>query len=202
MKSNLIFQKEDGRVIKICNSPSEFKSELAIYRRQLPFTPQLLDDDGRITLVLEYIEGMHIGEMPQPDFGKIAQLFAALHQLENHHGKVICHYDTNPRNYLFSPGKNRYFMLDFAEWRYDFPESDIIHFLLFFASIYSHRHFCEIFRQLITAYRQTMPINPIEWDILLPEIIQRFDTRRALFGKREQQKNPDVLHNRDFMYSL
>jgi hypothetical protein len=202
MKTNLIFEKEKGRVIKICNSPSEYKKALAIYQRQLPFTPRLLDDDGSITLVLEYLPGIPIGDMDVPDFAALAQLFVQLHSLESRAGHVICHHDTNPKNYLYLPEQNRYIMLDFAEWRYDFPESDLIHFLLFFASIYSRREFTLAARSFLDAYRAKLPVNPIQWGMMLEEEIERFDSRRRFYGKSEAQKNPDVQDNRALLQQI
>ena len=89
MKSNIIIQKEKKQVIKICNSPKMFNKELYIYKKKLPFTPKLLDHDGKITLMLEYIDGISIGDLAQPDFEHIAQIYVKLHLLENKQGKCI-----------------------------------------------------------------------------------------------------------------
>ena len=198
MKSNVMIQKDKMQVIKICKSPKMFKKELYIYEKKLPFTPKLLDHDGKNTLILEYLGGDNIGEIEQPDFAQIADLFIALHALENKSGKCICHSDNNPKNYILSNGN--YFMIDFGEWEYDYPESDIIHFLLFWASIYDSSQFEKAYRQLIDQYLTYGNINPLEWEMSIPEIIERFDSRRQHFGKIEQ--NPDTYLNRDLIKDI
>ncbi|MCF7794146.1 MAG: phosphotransferase [Candidatus Cloacimonetes bacterium] len=198
MKSNLIIQKQKRQVIKICKSPKMFKKELYIYQKNLPFTPRLIDHDGKNTLMLEYIDGIPIGELAQSDFSKIAELFLQLHNLENKKGKVICHYDNNPKNYLFKNGK--YFMIDFGEWKYDRPEIDLIHFLLFWASIYNKRKFDIAFKKLMQSYLKSGDINPLEWEMLIPEVIEHFDSRRERYGKIEI--NADVNENRERLKNI
>ena len=198
MKANIVIQKKKGQVIKICNSPKMFKKELYIYEKKLSFTPRLLDHDGKITLMLEYIDGTSIVDLLQPDFKCVAKIIATLHELENNAGKCICHIDNNPMNFILS--KEQYFMLDFSEWEYDLPEKDLIHFLLFWASIYDKNRFKETFRTTIDGYRNIRNINPLEWELLIPEVIERFDRRRRKFNKKE--KNPDLLINRELIKEI
>ncbi|MBT4333494.1 MAG: hypothetical protein HOD64_09480, partial [Candidatus Cloacimonetes bacterium] len=54
MKTEIIINKEKKQVIKICDSPKMFKKEMYIYKKRLPFTPKLIDNDGKNTLMLEY----------------------------------------------------------------------------------------------------------------------------------------------------
>ncbi|MFC1898158.1 hypothetical protein ACFLYJ_01155 [Candidatus Cloacimonadota bacterium] len=198
MKSNVMIQKDKKQVIKICKSPKMFKKEIYIYNKKLPFTPELLDHDGKNTLILEYLEGDNIGEIENPDFSQIAELFVALHKIENKKGMCICHADNNPKNYVLSNGK--YFMIDFGEWEYNLPETDLIHFLLFWASIYDADKFRKCFRQLIGKYLEKGNINPLEWEMLIPEVTERFDNRREHFGKVEL--NPDVTNNREMIKNI
>jgi len=198
MKSNLMIQKEKGQVIKICDSPKMFQKELYIYQKELPYTPKLLDHDGKITLMLEYIDGISIVDMEQPDFIEIGKMIAQLHELENKDGKVICHIDNNPNNFLYSDSK--YFMLDFSEWKYDLPEKDLIHFLLFWASIYDKTRFAGSFEGIMQGYKSIGRINPLEWEMLIPEVIERFDSRRKYFGK--QEKNSDLKQNREILKEI
>ena len=198
MRSNVIIQEEKKQIIKICNSPKTFKKELYIYQKKLTFTPKLLDHDGKNTLMLEYIDGIPIGDLAQPDFACIAAIYAELHLLENIQGKCICHVDNNPKNYLFA--NNKYYMLDFSDWDYKQPETDLIHFLLFWASIYNKVKFKLAFKQLIDSYMKKATINPLEWELLIPEVIERFDSRRNQFGKREI--NPDMKINRETLKNI
>lgn len=198
MISNVMIQKDKKQVIKICKSPKMFKKELYIYEKKLHFTPKLLDHDEKNTLILEYLEGANIGEIERPDFSQIADLFVELHALENKNGKCICQADTNPKNYILSNGK--YYMIDFGEWEYNYPESDIIHFLLFWASIYDSKQFEKTFRQLTDYYLAYGNINPLEWEMSIPEIIEHFDNRRERFGKIEL--NPDTYINRELIKNI
>jgi len=196
MKSNIVIQKEKNQVIKICRSNAEFKKELYIYQKKPYFAPKLLDHNGSNTLMLEYVKGIPIVDLLQPDFSKLALLFAELHALESQKGKRICLKDSNPNNFIYNDIKQKYFMFDFSEWEYDYPESDLIHFLLFWASIYAFEKFELIFNQFKNAYRLNLPINPIEWEMLLPEVIQHFDSRRRKFNKVQSPLSEDVNENR------
>ncbi|MDP8267626.1 MAG: hypothetical protein P9L97_02745 [Candidatus Tenebribacter davisii] len=198
MKSEIIINKQNNQVIKICNSPKMFKKELFIYKKKLPFIPRLIDHDGKNTLILEYIDGIPIIDLAQPNFEKITELMLKFHALESKGDKCLCHSDNNPKNYLYSNGD--YFMLDFSEWDYDYPESDIIHFLLFWASEYEYTKFKFVFEQVINTYRQKKIINPLEWQMILPEIIEKFDYRRKKFGKTKT--HPHILQNRELMREI
>ena len=198
MKSEIIINKEKRQVIKICNSSKMFKKELYIYKKKLPYTPKLIDNDSKNTLILEYLNGISIMDMTEPNFIEITELMVNLHSLESKNDKCICHFDNNPKNYLFANGK--YYMLDFSEWIYDYPETDLIHFLLFWASAYSSDKFKFIFEQVISTYRTKRMINPLEWELMIPEIVLRFDSRRRRFGKK--QTHPDISINREILRNI
>jgi tRNA A-37 threonylcarbamoyl transferase component Bud32 len=170
-----------------------FKKELYIYEKKLPFTPRLLDHDGKNKLILEYLDGQNIGELAEPDFARIAELFQRLHNLEQKDGRCICHRDSNPKNYLLAD--ERYFLIDFSEWEYDFPESDLIHFLLFWASILNRKKFELCFLSFLSSYKKSGYINPVQWEMLIPIKTSEFDSRRMKFGKIES--NADIIENRE-----
>ncbi len=198
MKSEIIINKGKRQVIKICNSPKMFKKELYIYKKKLPFTPKLIDNDGKNTLILEYLDGSSIIDLVKPNFIEITELMVKLHSLESKGDKCICHNDNNPNNYLYANGK--YYMLDFSEWIYDYPEIDLIHFLLFWASEYNSDKFKFIFEQIVSTYRAKRMINPLEWELMIPEVIVKFDSRRRKFGKK--QTHPDIAKNREFLRNI
>lgn len=200
MKSKIIFNKEAGEVIKICNSPSEFKKELYIFEKSLDNIPKLINHDNRIKLVLEYIPGKRLLDMSNPNFSQIATLFSELHSVERHKNKVICQVDTNPRNYLGYKGK--YFMLDFAEWEYNEPEVDLINFLLFWASMQRDYKFRNTCHEFLNSYHQQCPINVIEWEILLADLIEKFDWRRSIYCKKERTLTPDTATNREYLANI
>lgn len=198
-KANIIIEKERRRVIKICRSQAEFLKELHIYNYKPDFAPALIDHNGINTLVLEMIDGIPIGDLLQPDFEKLADIFIQFHLLEDHHGKKLCIADPNPRNFLYDQSDHRYYLIDYSEWEIDYPESDLIHFLLFWASIYRTNRFREIFARFITAYRKILPLNPIEWELLVPEVLEKFAHRRHKFNKIEKKPNPDIKQNHEIM---
>lgn len=200
MNTEIIIEKEKKQVIKICNSTKEFKKELYIYKKNLPFTPKLLDHNRRNMLVLEEIDGSRIGDLIYPDFSKLATLFFQLHSLERKNDHCICHIDNNPKNYLCDIKNHKYYMIDFSSWEFDYPETDLIHFLLFWASIFDHSTFTKAFEQFKNSYQACYAINPIQWEILLPDLIEKFDLRREKFGKYEY--NPDTKKNRNLMKKI
>jgi hypothetical protein len=202
MKAEIVIQKETGRVIKICRSHKEFKKELFIYERYPTFAPKLLDHNGTNTIAVQYIEGMPIGDLIQPDFSAIAGLFIELHQLSVKKDKCICLIDSNPKNFLYDPETHKYFMLDFSEWEYDYPEVDLIHFLLFWASIYRSEKFAKILHDFIDSYTAEMPLNKIEWEILVPEVIFKFDTRRKKYNRSESLEISEIQKNRELITRL
>ena len=145
---------------------------------------------------------MPIGDLIQPDFSAIAGLFVELHQLSVKKDKCICLIDSNPKNFLYDPEAHKYYMLDFSEWEYDYPEVDLIHFLLFWASIYRSEKFTKILTDFIDSYTAEMPLNKIEWDILVPEVIFKFDTRRKKFNRAERLEISEIQKNRELIASL
>ncbi len=202
MKAEVIIQKESGRVIKICRSHHEFQKELYIYQKKPEFVPLLLDNNGTNTLVVEFLDGVPIGDLVQPDFGAIAVLFIELHNLETKKDKCICLMDSNPNNFLYCKKNHKYYMLDFSEWEYDYPEIDLIHFLLFWASIYHRDQFKKIFHTFVETYRNEMPLNLIEWEILVPEVIFKFDTRRKKFNRSERLNIKEIQYNRNILTTI
>ena len=90
-------------------------------------------------------------------------------------------------------------MIDFGEWEYNYLETDLIHFLLFWASIYKKDDFKRISTEFISAYKIDREINPIRWLNLFPEITKKFDIRRAKFNKIEKSYNNDNNINRKIL---
>ncbi|MBN2461510.1 MAG: phosphotransferase [Candidatus Cloacimonetes bacterium] len=202
MKAEIIINKEKGQVIKICRSHAEFNKELFIYEKKPSFAPRLLEHNQKNTLMLEYVEGIPLTDLIQPDFARLALLFVELHELDRKEDKCVCLMDSNPHNFLFCEKEVKYYIVDFSEWDYDYPEADLIHFLLFWASQYQGEKFHRIFREFLHHYRIHLAVNPIQWELLVPEMILRFDSRRHEYHKLEKVVNPDVQLNRSFLTEL
>ena len=202
MKTNVVIKKEQGEVIKICRNHDEFKKELHIYNKNLSFVPNLLDHNKSNTLIIEYIDGTLLIKEENPDFYALGKLFAQLHQVERQGDRCICFYDSTPKNIIRSLHNNQYYMLDFSEWEFDYPEADLIHFLLFFASLQSKEDFKSSLNNLIKGYRESATLNPIQWDMLVAEQISRFDSRRKKFNKYDSNEHPDIKANRELIEKI
>jgi Ser/Thr protein kinase RdoA (MazF antagonist) len=180
---------EQGRVIKRFTNRDEFEKELYIYLKRPEFAPELLDHNHRDEIVIRYLDAPSIGRLDRPAFHAVGPLFYALHQLED---EVICHRDVNPKNYL--QGRDRTWMIDFADWEYGRAEEDLIHFLLFWASIRSADDFRTIVAEVTSGYPGFLGIDPGAWREGCERMTRAFDQRRARYGKCEASPigNPEV----------
>jgi len=201
MKSDVIVQKEKGQIVKICRFRKEFEKELYIYKKNPDFAPKLLGHNKVNTLQIKYVEGSPVIDLIFPDFRKIATVFASLHNLEKKGDLVICLVDTNPRNIIFCSSEKKYYLIDFSEWEYDHAETDLIHFLLFWCSLYKKDRFGHAMKDFLNSYQKYNQINTLEWKLLVEETTEKFDHRRNKFNKSEKISNPDTATNRQLLIS-
>jgi thiamine kinase-like enzyme len=181
-------------VLKSCKSKAAFQRELAVYSNDLSITPRLISADFPI-LKISYLPTIPIGEMEHPDFKKIARLYSILHTQTIFRTKCLCHIDCNPKNILYSKTDEQYYLVDFSDSKYDFPEKDIINFLLFWAAIFSDSEFENCYTDFLTAYNLNAVINKERFLILLPECIKAFQERRKKFKKTERsQYHYDIMN--------
>lgn len=197
MKSKIIIDKKKNKVTKICRNKAEFDKEIYIYEKNLSFVPRLFMHNCKNTIVLDYINSKPIIDIDKPDFAAISLLFVYLHSLEIQNGKVICLMDSNPKNFLFSLDEQKYYMIDFSEWEYNFPEIDLIHFLLFWASILPYKQFYKASQNFINHYKKYLEIDIERWNNNLPKVIQMFDERRKKYNKSEKTLCDSYLQNRN-----
>ncbi len=201
MKSEIIFDYKNRIVIKKCRTHFEYLKEIEIYKKGFSFIPKFFVEIDNLSFSIQLIAGKTIGEIDNPDFSKLGKIFGKLHSHKNREYFSICHNDTNPKNYLVDKNGN-YFMIDFSDWTYDYQEKDIIHFLLFWASIYSRKKFEYSVETFIKSYQKRENLNPEIWKKYFDQIKIKFDERRKLFGKKEILP-PDVLKtNRNFLKNI
>lgn len=196
-KSLLVFDRDKNQIIKTCRTLDEYKRELHIYQKNLAFTPTLYSHSQKeFSITISHLNGHTLYNTLNPDFGRIAKLFHQLHSLEE---KTICLMDTNPNNFIYDFGADRYYMLDFSEWEYNQKEFDLIHFLLFWAAIYDEEKFTKTAVSFLDSYNKLNNIETSVWNRMLPIIINMFDERRNKYRKKEKLKNVDQEANRELL---
>lgn len=185
MKSVVVVR--DDEATKTCRNREEYLREMAVYRFRPDWAPKLLRTDGELTISLRHA-GHPIDS--DADFHTLGRLYAQFH--ETFPG--LCRWDNAPSNHLYDG--SRYRLVDFAETRPGFPEEDLVHFLLFWASIVPKNRFEHIMEDFLNGYRQRSPngIDPQRWDTALDPVTRAFDERRRQFERIES--NPDLAVNR------
>ena len=184
--------------IKTCKNQFEFEKEIYIYKKNLSFTPKLVMADFP-ELTLTKIGTTTIGEMNEPDFFALSRLFISFHELERKGNLTLCHWDCNPKNYLWDQDTNVYFMIDFSSWCYDFPITDLIKFMLFWASIYKKEKFEHVCSSFLNSYDYKISITNGKIEELFINLVDEFDTRRKTLNKIERNQNTDVKYNRKYL---
>ena len=196
---------ENGIIKKECRTQKEFYRELFVYRHTLPFLPRFIGFEEPHTIIIEKIEGVHLDEKMALDFSLFSKMFSILHFATFDSRMVICHSDTNPRNYLIRNSDKKYFMIDFSESCYNYPEVDLTNFLLFWASCYEPARFRNSMTLFLRAYNAKILLTK-QNRVNLYRLIHFFDMRRAKYGKSPcansswQTSNRHILVN-DF-YNL
>lgn len=191
-----------GNIVrKYYNTSSDMQKELEIYEKKLNFIPQL-ENSGDNWLEFEYKEGANLWEMVRIDFSAVAQLYASLHNVQSRGDFTICQIDTNPKNVLYVCSEDKYYLIDFVDWRWEYPEFDIIHFLMFFTAFYDQKNYIKICEDYISGYRKLRDIDQSKWQNSFKKAESYFDNRRKKFDKREINSSPDVSVNREYLRSL
>ncbi|HNX00636.1 MAG TPA: phosphotransferase [Candidatus Cloacimonadota bacterium] len=168
----------------------------------LDFIPKLISYDIKGILEIELIDGVRIIDMDKPDFVAIAAMLDKFHQVQNIENKVLCHIDNNPRNYLYDRLHDKFLMIDFSDSRVDYPEWDVIGFLLFWASIVNRIRFKEIVKEFLTGYTISRLEDEKRFEYIYHQNIFIFDERRKKYNKQESLNNPDVIDNRKSILEL
>ncbi|MCK4956206.1 MAG: phosphotransferase [Candidatus Cloacimonetes bacterium] len=198
-KNKLEVNEENQTITKIFTRSEDFIKELYIYQHNPLFAPRFIKADKmNHTITLQQIVGKTIFNI-QPDFQQVAQLFLQLHQFED---KTLCMMDTNPNNIIFQQKENQYYLIDFSDWQYEHKEFDLIHFMLFWASIYNEKTFEQAARNFLDEYDKILKISRDIWKEKVLEIIDIFDERRRRFNRRINLPEADIEENRKFLLNF
>lgn len=198
-KNRLEIYPEQNKIIKYFKKHEDFLKELYIYGKYVSFAPRFISADSKKSNIeIELINGSTIFKI-EPDYQQIAKLFHQLHCLEL---DTICLMDTNPNNILYDEINKRYYLIDFSEWKREKREYDLIHFLLFWASIYSQDKFRKSALAFIESYQILAPIDEKIWKSMLPKVIETFDERRKKFNRAKAFPKAEVGINREFMKNV
>jgi aminoglycoside phosphotransferase (APT) family kinase protein len=202
MKSIYRLMPERGAFRKYFFTKKAADHERAMYLRKLVIMPPLLGAGKEAALYyldIALIECENIWQASSPDFARIASLYAYLHNAESKNGKSLCQMDTNPQNIIYDVENDRYYLIDFAEWDWQYPEYDLIHHLLFWAAASAQKDFSNIAETFLASYKAVNGIDASKWQQLFPQITQIFDDRRARYNKSEKTSGRDNEINRNLL---
>ena len=197
-KNTLIFDFTKKLVTKIFTDNIAFEKEFYVYRKNPPFAPKLIDF-AENRLIIKFIVGSDLFKLRNPDFGDLAKLFFDFHSFFDN---KISFVDTNPHNIIFSNKFQRYFLIDFSEYKNGDISFDLAHFLLFWAEIYNEYEFKDISSKFIDSYLQLQDIKKELWIDAIDKAIRYFDLRRKNYNKKERLKGGFTKENREFLISL
>jgi hypothetical protein len=193
-------------VSKLFTDKELFDRELRVYHLVPPHVPDLLSA-GETEIMgqkLYYISAKRIkgqAYLDQPNFSaqELGGALAAFHAFTFKAGKCLCHIDNQPQNILLAGSK--YYFIDFSDSRYDFPEVDITHLLLFWVEEYPFVDFISHAGSLLNRYQEDITLNRDRWSISLKQSITRFDERRAKYNKAFKRAE-DSSRNRDWLSAV
>lgn len=181
MKSTI--SKHNDFIIKQFYSKKEYDNELYIYQKKLSFTPRLLEILPGKKIKLSRIKGQTIGSLSHFSPLGIGSILSHFHMLETRNGKTLTHMDTNPKNYILSCSK--YYMIDFSEIESNYPEYDLVSFLLFYASIKDSSTFPGFFKEFLDGYESKHLLSRQRLVQIMPESMVKFDQRRKKYNKSD-----------------
>jgi thiamine kinase-like enzyme len=191
--------------IKACRSERAFRNELYIYSSDFQYRPALIEIQQPHSLVLQQVNGIPYldAEMLSDRLvTQLAQAISGLHAVAQVEGKVLCHWDNQPRNILWDETKQKVILLDFEDIRLAPPEADIAHLFLFWAEALAHNIFTSRVTLFLHKYKPVVPLGSDIWKAELRKARQRFGNRRRKHNKKEPAGNPDRLINRRFLSKL
>jgi tRNA A-37 threonylcarbamoyl transferase component Bud32 len=190
---------------KVCSTQRRFNNELFVYQSAFPDKPNLVEIHAPRTLVLEKVDA--IPYLDVPDFSeemtaKLALSIARLHSIVRLEDKVLCHWDNQPKNILWSESKHRFYLVDFENIRLNYPETDIAHLFLFWGEVMSSEELYHYVQLFINRYQKEQTLSVSRWQSEAIKARHRFDARRKRYNKLAINKNPDIGKNRKLIANL
>lgn len=187
-------------VTKLFEKNQDYLAELRVYESNAPHVPKLLSHGKARTLddYLWYITTNRVkgkAYMDESDFSPalLGKALAEFHFSSLKDGKCLCHMDNQPKNILFDGAE--YYFVDFSDSKYDTPETDVSHLLLFWAEEYPYMDFIRIAGCMLNSYQQLLSLKPDRWEKTMPKSIKRFDARRTMFNKRQASEHSEKNRN-------
>lgn len=194
-------KSDNHTYLKQFRNPDKFNAELQVYQLGLPMIPKLLDYQEPDWLKMQRIDGLPYLDTEggfKPHL--LGETIANFHLATKEGEKCICHIDNQPQNILWNG--ERYFLIDFSDCEYNFPEIDISHLLLFWAAEFPHTLFEPSVIRFLKAYNRILTINTRRWEQCVVESINRFDERRRLYDKSKGKVNLFMkIVNREWLFS-
>lgn len=200
-KNRILKDKKKGIFRKYYKCQEVKARELYIYKQAWTFMPALLGE-GENWLDLEYIDSCNLWEKEETDYQAVGRLYAELHQKMRKNELVVCHIDTNPQNIIFAERREKYLLIDFADWRWERAEFDVIHFLLFWGETKKKVEFRKICGEFLAGYMEKGKINKEIWQNLYKRAECCFCERRKRYNRKEKQPSLDKTENRKFLRSI
>ncbi|MDP2172497.1 MAG: phosphotransferase [Candidatus Cloacimonadaceae bacterium] len=187
-------------VIKSFNEAVLFYRELTVYQRHLPATPKLLGFVEPLEIVLERISGIPYTDDPDGfDSALLAKRIAAFHLSSFDGDKCLCHIDNQPKNILYDG--NDYYLIDFSDSRFETPEYDLSHLMLFWADMFEPARMQSLVGQFLSEYQKLASLDSDRWESCLRQNILRFDERRAQYNKKPPLLTIEMIsENRDYLF--
>ena len=186
-------------VIKHFKNPMHFQAELYAYQTGLKMLPELLDYWEPHWIKIEKINGIPYLDRQDCFYPELlAETYANFHLATLKNDKCLCHIDNSPKNILFC--QEKYFFIDFSESRFDYPETDITHLLLFWAADFPADYFKNALETFLNGYLSFVTLNSELWNSYLKNNIVFFDQRRKLHGKASGKESPSIQNlNRELL---
>ena len=169
--------------IKCYSEPGPVARELIIYEMGLPMTARLIEAT-ELRLKTQYLNGKHYLDELELFFpGMLGRTIAAFHRATFDGSKCWCHSDNNPKNIILDWNLTAYYLLDFEDIVFDYPEHDLTHLMLFWVQHFNESDVMRYKNLFLEAYTLLMPIDPVRWNESIPQSIEKFNQRRIQHGK-------------------
>lgn len=194
---------QDHTVTKYFGDVAMFSRELFAYELGLPMLPRLMSYAEPEKIVLERIEGEpYLDRSFGPgEASRLAETIAAFHISTLENAKCLCHWDNQPRN-VINAGDS-FYLIDFAESRVSYPEDDVTHLMLFWASEFTSPELERLARVFIAKYSQTVALDPERWKTSFDHSLGRFDKRRSLHSHASAHMDlRPMMENREIIGDL
>jgi Ser/Thr protein kinase RdoA (MazF antagonist) len=102
---------------------------------------------------------------------------------------------------LYCLQEEKYYLIDFGDWRWEWAEFDIIHFLLFWAAAFKKERFLLVISSFLNGYNKRRTISVEKWQEMYPQAESYFDQRRQQFNKQELNSSRDEKINREKIFT-